>query len=166
MKPERTRYKYLLHAAANVLEDGSSVVIVGDSGAGKTTLSNYLANIGLKKIADDSCFLMVIDGKLLVEPCDKRTGSLSPQQPIEEKGERYPVSILISLKRTPEGVCEWNDNAPISHFLPVFFLVEDHIRDLVIMYPLIEKKPRFYFHNCDKEIIWDKIRNKVERGVR
>jgi hypothetical protein len=60
--------KFLIHSAANRLPDGRAVLLLGQSGAGKTTTSLALGFAGLPVICDDAGFLFSAADRFEVLP--------------------------------------------------------------------------------------------------
>ena len=63
----RTRGLYFLHAGA-VEANGRSLLVVGTSGAGKSTMTTALAGLGLPLLSDDTVFVDATGSELLIQP--------------------------------------------------------------------------------------------------
>lgn len=58
---------FLLHACA-VAADSGAILIAGEPGAGKSTLTAALVRQGYRLVADDVCLLTIKDGRAMVHP--------------------------------------------------------------------------------------------------
>lgn len=62
----RWRERFHLHAGLVRAEDGRHILLVGTSGAGKSTSTAMLGEAGLEVLCDDACFLVQQGGAVLV----------------------------------------------------------------------------------------------------
>jgi HPr kinase/phosphorylase len=97
-----------LHASAVAL-NGAAVCILGQSGAGKSSLALQLMAFGAQLISDDRCVVWLDDGDLLVDAPDTIRGQ------IEARG----VGILNAASAGPTPLKLWVDlDLEETHRLP------------------------------------------------
>ncbi|MCA1792216.1 MAG: hypothetical protein LC667_20925, partial [Thioalkalivibrio sp.] len=88
---KRERHSVVLHAAA-VQHPGGAALLLGDSGAGKTTLSLLLRHAGLHLLSDD------------ISPIDPATAEVLPFPRSIHLDGAYPAEVRESLPRPPRGL--------------------------------------------------------------
>lgn len=91
----------VLHAAA-LERDGHTVLVMGESGAGKTTLSLLLRREGWTLLSDD------------LAPLHLPTGSLIPFPRVLHLDGEYPPASLVGLPAIPDGFPEGYAPFPLS----------------------------------------------------
>jgi hypothetical protein len=88
---EGERHNVVLHAAA-VQHSGGAALLLGDSGAGKTTLSLLLRHAGLHLLSDD------------ISPMDPATAEVLPFPRSIHLDGAYPAEVRESLPPLPRGL--------------------------------------------------------------
>ncbi len=116
------RGEFLLHACAVATDEGA-ILISGESGTGKSTLTAGLVRQGYRLIADDTCLLTLVDGVVFAHPGYPHirlwaesltllgipTNGLSRVLPREDK-YYWPVDSLFM--ETPQPVKAFFELAP------------------------------------------------------
>jgi hypothetical protein len=91
---------YCLHASS-FLRDGCAHVIVGDSGAGKSSLARVLHQANLaKRLTDDISPIAIDSGRLLLLP---HFPQLKLSEQITDVAQQYPLQSLSALMASKAG---------------------------------------------------------------
>ena len=120
----RTRYMTCVHAACVALE-GHGVLLCGDAGAGKSTLSYACALAGWTYVTDDGCNLLIggID-RMVIGNCHKvrfrpTAAELFPELEVQELTP-HPTgkpSVEIATDKFPNMICARSAQADFIVFL-------------------------------------------------
>jgi len=162
-----TKLKYHFHSAMNLVSIGGreyAVISSGNSGAGKTTLSNYLSMNGMRKVADDETFLLVEEGRLRAIPIPEGTTIPVPFMGREPGEESYPVLLIIMLTRDSQSECEELMTTPQDVMSNLFINLET-LEDVPVILNALRGVRILGFRNCEAAHITRRIMEELELSL-